>query len=1213
MNFVFVPEPADAASGGRTNVVQHYRTTSPDVAPPANMLLEGEIGIELADPMKLWVGVPAAMDPTERKLLLDTGALLAGDYLPLAGGTLTGPLISTDGAADRYSRRNILLSSTGDYNPGLYFEGGTQGRQDVFLLQRYGTGFYVTYADALGGTQTDLLSFSPAGIFSCVGMSFSSGVNVVAIKAPTSGSHLTNKTYVDGRDTALQDQIDLLASGMLFVGGMDVPIDAGTYSIESGLTNGPLPAPGAGLKGWYVIVTNGGSPPAGNIPPGSYAQHDWIVCDGAQWMQLKMGLVNFVASDIAIAPAIGTLGPTVQTGLQWLYDNKIDAFGDTMTGPLYLAADPVAALEAATKQYVDRFNPAGAYLPLSGGTLSGGLGFGSAVAATPDTVSRHIALYGTSFGFSITGSRLNYVLTQPSNQHFFRVGGADKVAINSAGITMQAGTAITLAADPTAPMQATPKQWVEEQIAATGLYQGTWDPTLNVPDLMTSAPRDGYSWIVSPAPQAGVVITWDIPGLLGMEVYSGDHLIWDANLAIWERVRAGDLSYVEGIDLFLQLAGGTLTGPLYLAADPMQPLEAATKQYADTKLTQATADGRYLQLAGGTMTGGLSFGSTSVASPGYLSRHISLWGTGTGFSVTSGRMNVVAGSAVYFYIASADRAFFDVTGLTMKSGAAITLAADPTAALHAATKQYVDAHRDPAGAYLPLTGGTLSGGLNINAPGVGSWATSNFGRQLIITGSGTNPAIGIADNTGANYVALINSGGRLILSRMPLPSDSTTPHTPLLTLDSAGNTFNTGGIGFGNQVGASPTDLSKHISLYGGNQYGFSITGGTLNVVATGTIALYPSGAARVAFVSASGIGLDPGKTLALAQDPTAALHAATKQYVDARNPAGAYLPITGGALTGTLSVAGNGICYSGIAAGTDFIGFGWDGTWLRAYVGGALWATALASYDWVNANFKLASAYTPNQNVDYGAAPTFYDVTAQSRVFCNDMMNVSGTFYVANNYAYYLQRGNDGYWRFVENGQENFQVRGNGDAWTRGCLYGARLEASGDVRANGQLSGSNLYTTGTDANNFWAFYNANTGIMCRMDANGAYDVYMGNWSDERLKQDIAPSKTDCLAMISKLSLFEFRYREMTPDGPKPATSASPLFPVGFVAQRVREVFPEAVTGGRVEDDGELSGMGINQNVMMATLVGAVQQLTEANAALAARVAALESRTRTLH
>lgn len=59
-------------------------------------------------------------------------------------------------------------------------------------------------------------------------------------------------------------------------------------------------------------------------------------------------------------------------------------------------------------------------------------------------------------------------------------------------------------------------------------------------------------------------------------------------------------------------SGGTMSGPLNLARNPVTNLEAATKQYVDTAvatqsagITLAQGDARYLQLDGGTMTGNL--------------------------------------------------------------------------------------------------------------------------------------------------------------------------------------------------------------------------------------------------------------------------------------------------------------------------------------------------------------------------------------------------------------------------------------------------------------------------------------------------------------------------------------------------------------------------------------------------------------------------------
>lgn len=70
---------------------------------------------------------------------------------------------------------------------------------------------------------------------------------------------------------------------------------------------------------------------------------------------------------------------------------------------------------------------------------------------------------------------------------------------------------------------------------------------------------------------------------------------------------AATKEYVDdGLDTKLNLAGGTLTGALVLAADPTNDLEAATKQYVDD------ADALKLNLTGGTLTGNLSLDGNSI-------------------------------------------------------------------------------------------------------------------------------------------------------------------------------------------------------------------------------------------------------------------------------------------------------------------------------------------------------------------------------------------------------------------------------------------------------------------------------------------------------------------------------------------------------------------------------------------------------------------------
>jgi hypothetical protein len=95
--------------------------------------------------------------------------------------------------------------------------------------------------------------------------------------------------------------------------------------------------------------------------------------------------------------------------------------------------------------------------------------------------------------------------------------------------------------------------------------------------------------------------------------------------------------FINGVQVvpsqYLPFSGGTMTGSLTLNGDPVNPPDAATKNYVDTRNASTNANfANYLPLAGGTLTGNLS----------------------------------LSGSAV------------------------INLVADPTANLQAATKQYVD-------------------------------------------------------------------------------------------------------------------------------------------------------------------------------------------------------------------------------------------------------------------------------------------------------------------------------------------------------------------------------------------------------------------------------------------------------------------------------------------------------------------------------------------
>jgi hypothetical protein len=151
-------------------------------------------------------------------------------------------------------------------------------------------------------------------------------------------------------------------------------------------------------------------------------------------------------------------------------------------------------------------------------------------------------------------------------------------------------------------------------------------------------------------------------------------------------------------------SGDQMTGSLLLARDPQIWNEAATKQYTDSKLGNVV--GMYLPLSGGTLTGPLTLASDPIAllhpaSKQYVDvRVVDLTHVAMDDLATVGAFGLAG-------IPSPD-AIAGVSSWNSHTGDVIMTLADITGVggLSAATA---------AGLYLPLTGGTLSGPLTINA------------------------------------------------------------------------------------------------------------------------------------------------------------------------------------------------------------------------------------------------------------------------------------------------------------------------------------------------------------------------------------------------------------------------------------------------------------------------------------------------------------------
>jgi hypothetical protein len=65
-----------------------------------------------------------------------------------------------------------------------------------------------------------------------------------------------------------------------------------------------------------------------------------------------------------------------------------------------------------------------------GGAFTGGISFGSQAQPTPTDVSRHLALWGTTYGLSITSGHLNYnIAAGAANAHSFYLGGNERFRV----------------------------------------------------------------------------------------------------------------------------------------------------------------------------------------------------------------------------------------------------------------------------------------------------------------------------------------------------------------------------------------------------------------------------------------------------------------------------------------------------------------------------------------------------------------------------------------------------------------------------------------------------------------------------------------------------------------------------------------------------------------------------------------------------------------
>jgi len=315
-----------------------------------------------------------------------------------------------------------------------------------------------------------------------------------------------------------------------------------------------------------------------------------------------------------------------------------------------------------------------------------------------------------------------------------------------------------------------------------------------------------------------------------------------------ERVSSSDIRIKVG-------DGSTAWSSLAYASSSSSGINSAVQDALDLKL----------DLAGGTMTGLLVLSADPSADLGAATKQYvdavnsalttsisgklsTSGGTLTGYLTLNGDPTNVLHAATKQYVDTADGLKLNKAGDTMSG--ALVLAADPANAMEAATKQYVD-----DGAYQTAVGGS-----------------STYANKVVkLNGSGLIDTSMIP--VGAAYLGTVNLTVSYALSGSYTPGDYYAVSASG-TVDSSWNTHING---------APSTCGAGQYIIYNANTK-WDLVGDTT------------SSSAISGKLDKSG-GTMTG-TLVLAADPTSALHAATKQYVDTM------LPKAGGTMTGAIVLA---------------------------------------------------------------------------------------------------------------------------------------------------------------------------------------------------------------------------------------------------------------------------------------------------------------------
>ena len=235
------------------------------------------------------------------------------NYLPLSGGSVTGDV--------------VLAASGPDFTPATASSAASKGYVDAQL-----SGFEST----LTGAVTTITSANLTA--NRVAVSDTNG------KVAVSGVTTTELSYVSGVTSSIQDQLNAklnLAGGTLT--GELILNPASQTGTNDATTNGQV---ATAISDALTANNNAITGAVTTVQTNNLNTSVAVVSDPNG----KIASSSTTATEIGYVSGVTS---SIQTQINNANSNAVQIAGSTMTGTLVLAADPTAALDAATKGYVD--------------------------------------------------------------------------------------------------------------------------------------------------------------------------------------------------------------------------------------------------------------------------------------------------------------------------------------------------------------------------------------------------------------------------------------------------------------------------------------------------------------------------------------------------------------------------------------------------------------------------------------------------------------------------------------------------------------------------------------------------------------------------------------------------------------------------------------------------------------------------------------------